>query len=282
MIKRHNYLYSPEFLNYDISSTLDDKSNTNEIFEQQYIQEKDLDTSSFEIDRNSLASSDSSESSISTFDLLFNNNKEEDIKIYNYNKRCFFSIENFGKKKRGRPATNNTKRKPHTKNTEDNVITKIKTHYMKFIINFINDCINSKNKKKLFKHFNHKDKSSPTRMHIKELQDSSISDLLMNIQYSTKYKKNKKNAEFNRKLLEKLSKDNTFFTRLFKMEYLELFDYYYNGNKPTKKIVIDDQTIKLSESTTTFFDLIQKNKDDKEHKERILEVAEKIFKIKKV
>ena len=275
-------MYSPEFLNYDISSTLDDISNTNEIFEQQYIQEKDLDTSSFEIDRNSLASSDSSESSISTFDLLFNNNKEEDIKIYNYNKRSFFSIENFGKKKRGRPATNNSKRKPHTKNTEDNVITKIKTHYMKFIINFINDCINSKNKKKLFKHFNHKDKSSPTRMHIKELQDSSISDLLMNIQFSTKYKQNKKNAEFNRKLVEKLSKDNTFFTRLFKMEYLELFDYYYNGNKPTKKIVIDDQTIKLSESTTTFFDLIQKNKDDKEHKERILEVAEKIFKIKKV
>ena len=275
-------MYSPEFLNYDISSTLDDISNTFEIFEQQFIQEKELDTSSFEIDRNSLASSDSSESSISTLDLLFNNNKEEDTKIYNYNKRCFFSIENFGKKKRGRPATNNTKRKPHTKNTEDNVITKIKTHYMKFIINFINDCINSKNKKKLFKHFNHKDKSSPTRMHIKELQDSSISDLLMNIQFSTKYKKNKKNAEFNRKLVEKLSKDNIFFTRLFKMEYLELFDYYYNENKPTKKIVIDEQTIKLSESTTTFFDLIQKNKVDKEHKERILEVAEKIFKIKKV
>ena len=275
-------MYSPEFLNYDISSTLDDISNTFEIFEQQFIQEKELDTSSFEIDRNSLASSDSSESSISTFDLLFNNNKEEGTKIYCDNKRRFFSIENFGKKKRGRPANNNTKRKPHTKNTEDNVITKIKTHYMKFIINFINDCINSKNKKKLFKHFNHKDKSSPTRMHIKELQDSSISDLLMNIQFSTKYKKNKKNAEFNRKLLEKLSKDNTFFTRLFKMEYLELFDYYYNGNKPTKKIVIDEQTIKLSESTTTFFDLIQKNKVDKEHKERILEVAEKIFKIKKV
>ena len=275
-------MYSPEFLNYDISSALDDISNTFEIFEQQFIQEKELDTSSFEIDRNSLASSDSSESSISTFDLLFNNNKEECTKIHNDNKRCFFSIENFGKKKRGRPATNNTKRKPHTKNTEDNVITKIKTHFMKFIINFINDCINSKNKKKLFKHFNHKDKSSPTRMHIKELQDSSISDLLMNIQFSTKYKQNKKNAEFNRKLVEKLSKDNTFFTRLFKMEYLELFDYYYNGNKPTKKIVIDDQTIKLSESTTTFFDLIQKNKVDKEHKERILEVAEKIFKIKKV
>ena len=84
---------------------------------------------------------------------MFNNNKEEGTKIYCDNKRRFFSIENFGKKKRGRPANNNTKRKPHTKNTEDNVITKIKTHYMKFIINFINDCINSKNKKKLFKHF---------------------------------------------------------------------------------------------------------------------------------
>ena len=53
MIKRHNYLYSPEFLNYDISSTLDDISNTFEIFEQQFIQEKELDTSSFEIDKNS-------------------------------------------------------------------------------------------------------------------------------------------------------------------------------------------------------------------------------------
>jgi hypothetical protein len=103
----------------------------------------------------------------------------------------------------------------------------------------------------------------------------------MNIQFSTKYKKNK-NAEFNRKLVEKLSKDNTFFTRLLKMEYLELFDYYHNGNMPTKKIVIDDQAINLSKSTKTFFDLIQKNKVDKEHKERILEVAEKIFKIKKV
>ena len=264
-------MYSPEFLNYDISSTLDDISNTNDIIEQQFIQEKELDTSSFEIDRNSLASSDSSESSISTLDLLFNNNKEEDTKIYCDNKRLFFSIENFVKKKRGRPATNNTKRKPHTKNTEDNVITKIKTHYMKFIINFINDCINSKNKKKLFKHFNHKDKSSPTRMHIKELQDSSISDLLMNIQFSTKYKKN---AEFNRKLVEKLSKDNIFFTRLFKMEYLELFDYYYNNNEPLKEIEINNKIIKLSPNTETFYTLIQNNED---MKERILEVAEKIY-----
>ena len=274
-------MYSPEFLNYDISSNLDAISNIFEIFDLQCIQEKELDTSSFESDRNSLASSDSSESSISTFDLFFNNNKEENTKIHYDNKRRFFSIENFGKKKRGRPATNKTKRKPHDKNSEDNVITKIQAHYMKFIINFINDYINSKSKRKLFKHFNYKDKSSPKKMHIKELQDSSISDLLMNIQFSTKYKKNK-NAEFNRKLVEKLSKDNTFFTRLLKMEYLELFDYYYNGNMPTKKIVIDDQAINLSKSTETFFDLIQKNKVDKEHKERILEVAEKIFKIKKV
>jgi len=275
-------LYSPEFLNYDISSNLDAISNIFEIFELQCIQEKELGTRSFEPDRNILASSDSSESSISTFDLFFNKNKEENTKIHYDNKRRFFSIENFGKKKRGRPATNKTKRKPHDKNSEDNVITKIQAHYMKFIINFINDCINSKNKRKLFRHFNHKDKRTPTKMHIKELQDSSINDLLMNIQFSTKYKKNK-NVEFNRKLVEKLSKDNTFFTRLLKMEYLELFYYYYyNGNMPTKKIVIDEQAINLSKNIKTFFDLIQKNQVDKEHKERILEVAEKIFKIKKV
>ena len=61
------------------------------------------------------------------------------------------------------------------------------------------------------------------------------------------------------------------------MGYLELFNYYYNGNKPTREIIINDKTIKLSENTETFYDLIKKNKDDKIHIKRILEVVEKNF-----
>ena len=83
-------MYSPEFLNYDNSSNLDAISNIFEIFDLQCIQEKELDTSSFESDRN-LASSDFSESSISTFDLFFNNNKEERTKIHYDNKRLSYN-----------------------------------------------------------------------------------------------------------------------------------------------------------------------------------------------
>ena len=100
-----------------------------------------------------------------------------------------------------------------------------------------------------------------------------------NICVSPKYKCNE---YANRKLVDKYTKKNSFMKDLFKMGYLELFNYYYNGNKPTREIIINDKTIKLSENTETFFDLIEKNKNDKKHIERILEVAEKIFKVKKV
>ena len=100
-----------------------------------------------------------------------------------------------------------------------------------------------------------------------------------NICVSPKYKCNE---YANRKLVDKYTKKNSFLKDLFKMEYLELFHYYYNGNKPTREIIINNKTIKLSENTETFFDLIEKNKNDKKHIERILEVAEKIFKVKKV
>ena len=64
------------------------------------------------------------------------------------------------------------------------------------------------------------------------------------------------------------------------MEYSELFNYYYNGNRPTREIIINDRKIKLSKETKTFYDLIENKNNDKKHKERILEITEKIFKIK--
>ena len=153
---------------------------------------------------------------------------------------------------------------------------------MKFIINLLNDCIPSNDKKTKsarFKHFNHQEKRNPNQIHIDELKNSTLNDLLNNICVSPKYKCNE---YANRKLVDKYTKKNSFMKDLFKMGYLELFNYYYNGNKPTREIIINDKTIKLSENTETFFDLIEKNKNDKKHIERILEVAEKIFKVQKV
>ena len=282
MIKRYNYLYSPQFLNYNISSNLVDISNYSEKFELQFNKEQEEETCSFETSKDCLTSFDFNQHFIPAFDFAFNNNIKEDTNNSNENEREIFNVEYIGKKKRGRIPNNNSKRKPHGKNFDDNVITKIQTHYMNFIINFINDCIPSKDRKdkrNRFKHFNYKDKRNPNIMHIKVLEDSSINDLLKKITISIKYKYDE---YANRKLVDKYNKENMFLKDLFKMEYLELFNYYYNENKPTREILINDKPIKLSQKTRTFFDLIEVNKDDIRHKERLLEVAEKIFKIKNV
>ena len=143
---------------------------------------------------------------------------------------------------------------------------------MNFIIKLINDCVSSKEKKRRFKYFTHKIKSDASKAHREELEDPSINDLLNNILISEKYNEC---PEFNKNLADKLlkNKKDKFLKDLFDMKYLELFDYYYNNNKPLKEIKIN-RIIKLSPKTKTFYALIKKNKD---MKERILEVAEKIY-----
>lgn len=199
------------------------------------------------------------------FNRVFKNNNEEKNDV-NEIKKPSFSIEFLGKKKRGRKIRNNNRRRRHSNITEDNVITKIQTHFMSFIIDFINDCISSKNKRNEFKEFNYKIKSNTSKSHIKELKDS----LLINIPISKKYKKYPEYT--NKKLANKLSKD-IFFKDLFKMKYSELFYYYYNDNKPLKEISINNKIIELKK-TKTFYELVQENKDIQK---RILEVTQKMY-----
>ena len=279
MIKRYNYLYSPQFLNYNISSNLVDKSDDCEKLEIQFIKEQEQDTNSIDSSKDYLAF-DFNQYFVPAFDFAFNNSSEEDTNNSNETERYIIKNEFIGKKKKGRIQKNKKKREEHGRNSDDNVISKIQTHYMKFIIKLINDCIpaeEKRDKRNRFKQFNHQDKRNPNRIHIEELKNSSINDLLKKFSVSTKYKCD----EFaNKKLVDKYTKKNSFLKKIFNMDYLELFNYYYNENKPTREIIIYDRPIKLSPKTETFFDLIENEKNDKRHKERILEVAEKIFKKK--
>ena len=192
-----------------------------------------------------------------------------------------FSIEKFGNKKRGRTATNKKKRKEHGKSSEDNILTKIQVHYMKFIINFINVCNPLEGKKNKFMQFNYEDKRNTNSAHIKELEDSSLYDLLINTPISDKY--TKANEYTNKKITDKLSKyKDDFFNKLFKMNYIEFFNYYYNDNKPSKEININGRSIRLTTKTKTetFYELIKKIKQkdkDKHYEELILGVAKKFY-----
>jgi len=211
--------------------------------------------------------------------LIFNNPQEtRENKVKKYD---MFSIEKFGNKKRGRTATNKKKRRKHGIYSEDNILTKIQVHYMTFIINFINMCNPLKGKRNEFKKFNHKDKRNINSAHIKELENSSLYDLLINTPISYKY--TKVNEYCNIKLADKISKyKDDFFNQILKMNYIDFFDYYYNDNKPSKEIIINGRIIKLSAGagTETFYELIKNKKQkykDKHYEELILNVAKKFY-----
>ena len=70
----------------------------------------------------------------------------------------------------------------------DNITSKIQVHYLNFIISFLNDCVNSFFGKKEFNFLNidYKQKSKVTKAHLDKMKDSTILDILKNIDISNK------------------------------------------------------------------------------------------------
>ena len=92
--------------------------------------------------------------------------------------------------------------------------------------------------------------------YVSKMKNSSIKDLL-NMKISEKYKTYNKYE--NKILLSKFK--GSWLDRLFQMNYLELFRYYYNNGQLLKKIVFENREIVLSPKTKSFYYLIEKNKD---------------------
>ena len=105
------------------------------------------------------------------------NKNENEMKI----EKPIFEIK-LGKKKRGKEAKRINK-KVHGAGDRDNIISKIQTHYLNFVINFLNDSIKEfyKNKRINFKKFNHADKSNSTYEHVNALKNCTINNLLENL-----------------------------------------------------------------------------------------------------
>ena len=58
------------------------------------------------------------------------------------------------------------------------------------------------------------------------------------------------------------------------MNFLQLFKYYYNDEKPLNKIYFKEREIFLSPKTKTFYCLLEKNKN---LKNEIIEVAKRCY-----
>ena len=160
--------------------------------------------------------------------------------------------------KRGRRAKKNTKKETHNAYSYDNILRKIQVHYLNFMISFINDCIKSLNQNKniRFKKINYKLKRKISKVFFDNMKNSSINEILKNIDISKKYKKCDKNI--NKENLRKLEK-NPWFEKLFKMNFLDLFNYYYNHAQPLDELFLFEKLITFSKETKPYYKLLEAN-----------------------
>ena len=167
------------------------------------------------------------------------------------------------KKDRGKQSKLSRKRK-HDKTSIDNLLTKVQVHFFSFIIDISNDALftefNEKNNVN-FKEIDYRLKRKFNYSSFEIYKNSSIKNIL-NLEISSKYKKYRK--DHNEKLLNKVIALSNWLNQFFNMNYLKFFDYYYNNQKPLNKFYFEGKEIKLSKNIKSFYDLLEKNSDNKQ------------------
>lgn len=169
------------------------------------------------------------------------------------------------KTKRGRQYR--TKKKKEHKGIDfDNMLVKIQNHYLSFIINFSNDVsatVLGNEYKYSFKNIDRSCKINIKYDYINQIKSEPIQNILK-LNINNKYKYFGKN--YNSESLHNLcKKSNWLKNTFFKMNYLELFNYYYNKGNLLKEVNIEGKNIILSKKTKSFSYLIDNNKGQKEY-----------------
>ena len=249
------------------------------------------------------------EKSISKKDLLyidsFSPNNIFDYKLFNilensinfcsnfddnilYNKvNLFMNLEKkptkvlFKIKKRGRKiqkAHADCKKKDeyyHDKFTPDNLLKRVHTHYMTFIIDYANEVIHKFGYKDIFIQANYKYKKFVNKSNFSFLKGQNIGYIL-SLEISPKFR-NENNFK-NKILYEKVIKI-PIIKKLFDQNYISLFENIYYKNKKYINLEYDDKNdiIIFSEKVKTFDALLKKiRNNDKMDEETTEEYIEKL------
>ena len=188
-----------------------------------------------------------------TIELEENEDKNQNPKCITLNLKKY--TKRGRKKEEGKPI-----RKKHSSMDDDNVLTKIQVHFFTYLINITNDIIKSGfGKNDDFQQIKYDDKKNIKLDNIKKLKNSKIKDILQ-MKISSKCRKYDENYNKNNyiKILEAISNDTSlnWITDFFHMNYLDLFEKYYNNDNS-----FFGKEINISKETKSFNDLLKKNDD---------------------
>ena len=195
---------------------------------------------------------------------LFFNPKEEKPTI---NFKVIKGVDNactkVSKKKRGRKIKEKKSKykREHKFDSQDNILRKIQTHFLNFIIYFLNIILKDQDFKLEFMKLNYKFKRQIKASFIHSLKSKSIKEIITN-EISRKYKTLNKN--YNSQICEVI-KNNIIINNILSENYLSFFKnvYFKSNNIIDLKEYGSDKIILLENDKRMFKGLLIKNKDKK-------------------
>ena len=212
--------------------------------------------------------------------------KKENNSIKFENKKIKFLTKK--KKNPGRkPLSNKKNLKKHPKDESTNILKKILTHFITFLINFSNDTVksqlNEKQTKVIFLNVSHKYKiniklkaNNTPKIQLKQIFDFPIS--LKNVGINPKKGKCNIDILSNKKEYEKIKELYPNLIEFFEQNILDIFRNYFFLDKTIIKNVVYFKDIKiiLSPKTKTFYDFLQR-KDNISMRNTIIKVVNKSY-----
>ena len=159
--------------------------------------------------------------------------------------------------KRGRPRTKSSRKNTHSKDSSDNILGKLKSHFISFLISQANDVANIYYKTviyhELFKKIKYLEKLKYNPTQIRKLKYKDI----FNLKISRKNKGIIEKDSTNKDIYDDICNNSILLKEFFEQNYLDVFnDVYY---KDKREYYFKGLKIKLSDRTKTFKDLLKNN-----------------------
>ena len=155
---------------------------------------------------------------------------------------------------------------------------------MNFLVNFSNDAIRTAFEKEQkyrkdntslkFKKIEHGIKRDIKTGTLENLMQNSISYVLKK-KISNKYWKLSRNPDYNEQIYNQVIKSSECLKNLFDMNYLELFEKYYNQCNPFDSINFEGRIINFSKETKPFYSLY--NELNLEMKGKIINIINDLY-----